>query len=138
MELFLLGANHITAPAGVRDDLFMDRDDASAFLRRFQKHNRPVTNLVVLSTCNRTEFYGATPNLAQADQGIREAVVHHKGVAHMQNGDYTYVRSGRDAARHLFRVASGLDSMMVGEAQILGQVKNAWAVADHCGTPGPY
>ena len=106
MELFVLGANHTTAPVEVRDALAMDSDETARFVRRVRERHGSVAELVVLSTCNRTELYGATTNLDEASQALRHAVGDHKGVTHMQNGDYTYLREGRGAARHLFRVAS--------------------------------
>jgi glutamyl-tRNA reductase len=137
MELFVLGANHTTAPAEVRDALAMDSAETVRFVRNVRERHGSVAELVVLSTCNRTELYGATTNLAEASKALRHAVGDQKGVTHMQNGDYTYLREGRGAARHLFRVASGLDSLMLGEPQILGQVKEALLAAEEGAGPGP-
>ena len=136
MELFVLGANHTTAPVEVRDALAMDAEETSSFLRGLRERTDSVAELVVLSTCNRTEFYGSAADVDSANRTLREAVRYYKGVTHLQNGDFTYVRAGRGAARHLFRVASGLDSLMLGEPQILGQVKDALSVAGESGGSG--
>ncbi len=136
MELFVLGANHTIAPVEVRDALAMDAEEMSQFVRGIRERHGSLAEIVVLSTCNRTEFYGSTTDVDAANKTLREAVAYHKGVTYLQNGDYTYLRAGRSAAKHLFRVAAGLDSLMLGEPQILGQVKDAFAVAEQSGGPG--
>ena len=136
MELFVLGANHTTAPVEVRDALAMDAEEMSQFVRGIRERHGSLEEIVVLSTCNRTEFYGSATDVDAANKTLREAVASHKGVTYLQNGDYTYLRAGRSAAKHLFRVAVGLDSLMLGEPQILGQVKDALAVAEQSGGPG--
>ncbi len=138
MDLLVLGANHTTAPVKVRDEVAMDADNASAFVERIRKDDAAVAEIVVLSTCNRTELYASTMDVSSADRTLREAITCQKGVPHFNKGDYTYLRTGRGAARHLFRVASGLDSLMLGEQQILGQVKDALAIAERNGGPGVY
>jgi glutamyl-tRNA reductase len=136
MELFVLGANHTTAPVEVRDSLVMDAEESLRLTRDVREREASLAEVVVLSTCNRTEFYGSTDNLDSAERTLRDAVAAHKGVTHLENGAYTYLRTGRGAARHLFRVAAGLDSLMLGEPQILGQVKDALAVAQECNGSG--
>ncbi len=89
-----------------------------------------IREVVVLSTCNRTEFYGFVRDRAEADQLLRESIDQLKGVSHLENGKYTYSWEGRETVRHLFRVAAGVDSLMVGESQILGQVREAFELAD--------
>ncbi len=138
MDLLVLGANHTTAPVKVRDDVAMDADNASDFVQRIRQDDAAVAEIVVLSTCNRTELYASTMDVSGADRMLREAIRCHKGVPHFNDGDYTYLRTGRGAARHLFRVASGLDSLMLGEQQILGQVKDALSIAERNGGPGVY
>ncbi len=136
MDLLVLGANHTTAPVEVRDEVAMDADNASDFVQRIRENHAAVAEIVVLSTCNRTELYASTMDVRGADRTLREAIGCHKGVPHFSNGDYTYLRTGRGAARHLFRVASGLDSLMLGEQQILGQVKDALSIAERNGGSG--
>ena len=135
MSLVAIGLNHQTAPIELRERVaFADSrlQHALAELRALPG----VHEVALLSTCNRTELY------AVADDGGRALVnwlaTHPEDPA----GDaaslqaYLYQHAGEDAARHLFRVATGLDSMVLGEPQILGQVKQAWAVARGAGTLG--
>ena len=129
MKLLLLGTNHKTAPAEVRDELFMEPDEIRNLLPRIREPGGAFDETVVLSTCNRTELYGVARDVEAAGRELRSTVSTFKSVGHMDDGRYTYELTGREAARHLFRVASGLDSLMVGEPQILGQVKDAFAIA---------
>jgi glutamyl-tRNA reductase len=85
----------------------------------------------VLSTCNRTEIYSLVRDVGEGQLLIRRAVEAQKGVSHLSNGRYTFMLEGGAAARHLFRVAAGIESLMVGEPQILGQVREAHKLADH-------
>jgi glutamyl-tRNA reductase len=136
MDLIVLGANHTTAPASVRDEIFLAPGEMGTFYAHLREHRELLPEVVVLSTCNRTEFYALTRNRADADHFLRAAMEAHKGVGHLNNGKYTYSWKGRETVRHLFRVASGVDSLMVGEPQILGQVREAFEVADEHGTAG--
>jgi glutamyl-tRNA reductase len=137
MDLIVLGANHRTAPAAIRDEIQMGPAEMGTFYAHLQEHRDLVREVAILSTCNRTEFYGLVRDRVVADHALREAVYLHKGVSHLSNGKYTYTWSGRETVRHLFRVAAGLDSLMVGEAQILGQVRDAFVTADHYRATGP-
>jgi glutamyl-tRNA reductase len=136
MRLLLIGTNHKSSPAEVRDDLFMTSDEVQGFLEAFREQKGPVEELAVLSTCNRTELYGAVGDVTEADLALRSSIRELKGVAHLDNGDYTYLLKDRDAVTHLFRVASGVDSLMVGEPQILGQVREASEIARAIDTAG--
>ncbi len=130
MDLIVLGANHKTAPARVRDEIQMGPDELATFYAHLKEHRDFLPEVVVLSTCNRTEFYGLARDRGAADHALREAIYLHKGVPHLNNGKYTYTWTGKETIRHLFRVASGVDSLMVGEPQILGQVRDAFEVAE--------
>jgi len=113
LPLYLVGLNHKTAPVEVRERVALDPVVAlPAALRTLGKG-------VALSTCNRTEVYGLGSPLAA------KAFLLERGV----EGRHLYVREGVEALRHLFRVAAGLDSLVVGEAQILGQVREALFLA---------
>ena len=89
--------------------------------------------MVVLSTCNRAEIYAAGDTDATAD-ALEQFFGDYHGVAHARIAEHLYTRKGPDAARHLFRVAAGLDSLVVGEPQILGQVKAAYTRPRPSGT----
>jgi len=130
MDLLVLGVNHKTASAQVRDEVQVHPEEMEAFYSRLREHSDLIREAVVLSTCNRTEVYGFARDRAEADQTLREALDKHKGVSRLSNGKHTYSWAGRETIRHLFRVASGMDSLMVGESQILGQVREAFDVAD--------
>ncbi len=130
MELIVLGVSHKTASARIRDEVHLHPDEMGEFYSRLKGHWELIREVAVLSTCNRTEFYGFVKDRADADQALREAIDEQKGISHLSNGKYTYSWAGRETVRHLFRVASGLDSLMVGESQILGQVRDAFEVAD--------
>lgn len=130
MELIVLGANHKTAPARIRDEIQMGPDEMGTFYSHLREFRDLLPEIAVLSTCNRTEFYALTKDREGADHALREAIYQHKGVTHLNNGKYTYSWTGRETIRHLFRVAAGVDSLMVGEPQILGQVREAFDSAD--------
>ena len=92
---------------------------------------------MIVATCNRTEFYVVHHDTALADVAVRDAVRHLRGADLLAPGALRYAAADTEAARHLFRVASGLDSMVLGDAQILGQIKDAVALAREAGTVGP-
>ncbi len=131
MSLFVLGINHQTAPVALRERVAFSNDavpSALAALRALP----PVREVALLSTCNRTELYSVTD-----DDG--QALTHWLATHPDQGSDlqaYLYRHHGGEAVRHLFRVATGLDSLVLGEPQILGQVKQAWAAARGAGTLG--
>jgi glutamyl-tRNA reductase len=136
MDLIVLGASHVTAPAAIRDQVQMSPAEVEEFCGRLRNERDRVLEFSVLSTCNRTEIYGLVDDVESASPLIRRAVEELKGVPHMGNGRYTYLLDGPDMVRHLFRVASGIESLMVGEPQILGQVRDAFKLADHSRVAG--
>ncbi len=128
MHLLLLGLSHKTTPVELREQVDFARRGVGAALDELAR--RPaVAESVVLSTCNRAEIYAACarPDRAAAELGRFMAEFH--GVAPAALGQHLYRREDAEAAQHLFRVAAGLDSLVVGEPQILGQVKEAYATA---------
>jgi glutamyl-tRNA reductase len=126
--LHLIGASHRTAGIDLRHDLALGADDVRAALRAARGHET-LRESLVLSTCNRTEFYVVAPDGAAAEAAVRALVVRAKGTDLLAPGRERYTLADGDAARHLLRVASGLESMVLGEAEILGQVKDALAEA---------
>lgn len=131
MHLFALGVNHATAPLAIRETVAFQSETLGQALRDLARH-RAVKEAAILSTCNRTELYCHTDEPQTAMQWL--AHYHHIEPQAIQ--PYTYSLPQREAVRHAFRVASGLDSMVLGEPQILGQMKQAVKIAEHAGTLG--
>jgi glutamyl-tRNA reductase len=133
MRLFAIGLSHRTAPVELRECVDFGRAGVEAALSALA--SRGVGDeAVVLSTCNRAEIYTVGDDDATADAVLRFFSDYH-GVPQARLDDHLFVRRGADVARHLFRVAAGLDSLVVGEPQILGQVKAAFSAAsDHKAT----
>jgi len=139
MSVFALGLNHTTAPLDLRGRFAFAPEQLTPALRGFRDQLlRVAPEAAILSTCNRTELYvAAGPH--RTSELVRPAIdwlAAQGGIAGDKLLDHTYVLENRDAARHAFRVASGLDSMVLGEAQILGQMKQAVRGADEAGTLG--
>jgi len=132
-ELFVLGLNHRTAPLEIRERFYI----ASFFLRRVVEvfQGKGVREVVPLSTCNRTEFYFVSPSQGLLDD-LKCALASLFQVERELFERHTYLLTGGEAIEHLFRVASGLDSMVVGEPQILGQIKDAYRAATELGSTG--
>lgn len=128
----VLGINHQTAPLALRERVAFAGDRLPAALHALRALPQ-VAEVVVLSTCNRTEIYAAIDG---DDQAIADWLATH-AAGSTDLHDYLYRHHDRDAARHLFRVATGLDSLVLGEPQILGQVKQAWAAARAAHALGP-
>jgi glutamyl-tRNA reductase len=131
VQVFALGINHHTAPLDIREQVAFDPAKLTLALHDLLRE-RPVREAAILSTCNRTELYCATNEPAAAIGWLAE---YHALSAHRID-PYVYQHPQRDAVRHMFRVASGLDSMVLGEPQILGQMKQAARVAEEAGTLG--
>src|SRR5690606_32695834 len=123
-NLILLGASHHTTPLEVREKLAID-DARLGDLAARLRVTPGVREFAVLNTCNRVELYGVTQDPAAA-QGLRQALVDVTGCAPSDLARAVVQRENDEAIAHLFEVASGLDSQIVGEAEILGQVKDAY------------
>ena len=120
MQLFALGLNHHTAPVSIREQVAFQPERLVQALGDLVRA-KSVKEAAILSTCNRTELYFATEQPQDAADWFAE---YHRVALH-DLSPYLYTFPQRDAVRHVFRVASGLDSMVIGEPQILGQVKDA-------------
>ena len=126
MTLIALGLNHQTAPLALREKVALDAASLPAALASLL--SRPgVEEAALLSTCNRTEVYAQVEPGQEAS--VADWLAQHHGLDYAALEGYLYRHEGGEAVRHLFRVASGLDSMVLGEPQILGQVKEAWQAA---------
>jgi glutamyl-tRNA reductase len=132
-ELLALGASHKTAPLAVRERLALLDGQVEPFLQELIEHP-DVSEAVAVSTCNRTELYVVVADPASAESAVVEMLARRAGTP---LGDAVYSSRNCDAARHLYRVVSGLESMIVGEAEIQGQVKRAYERALAARTTGP-
>ncbi|NCX98801.1 MAG: hypothetical protein EBX35_09560, partial [Planctomycetia bacterium] len=136
--LALVGGTHRTVPLELRERLAFSAEQAAAALERFRERF-PGREAVLLSTCNRVELYAAGEQEAAAPEASQLVAF----LAECRGLDPdrlapVFARERNDAVvRHLFGVAAGLDSMVLGEPQILGQVKQAWSLAQAAGTAGP-
>jgi glutamyl-tRNA reductase len=132
MKLLTTGVSHKTAPVEVRECLAF-RDEALPAALADLKRRDGVAEALILSTCNRVEVTVTTEDSADPQAIVDSFLADHKAVSPHTIGPHLYRHEGRDAIHHLFRVASSLDSMVVGEPQILGQLKAAYAAAKDSG-----
>jgi glutamyl-tRNA reductase len=137
MPLFVAGLSHRNAPVDLREQLAVEEDKLRELLHDLQSSD-VLREVVVLSTCNRVEVYGVAEAPGEARALAFRHLCRHRGIdlAMVESMLYTYLDA--EAVRHAFRVSSSLDSMMIGEPQILGQVKDAFALAQACEAVGPH
>ncbi len=136
MQLLLVGVSHRTAPVELRERLdFSTRgvDRALAALAGTPAHHEAA----IVSTCNRVELYVACDDAAPAQSAVHGFLSDFHGIPGDLLAPHLYAKIGPDAVRHLFRVAAGLDSLVMGEPQVLGQVKDAYSLASQMGCTGP-
>ena len=136
MALFVAGLNHRTAPVELREQLAVEEDKLRELIRDVQGAGA-AREAVLISTCNRVEVYAVADAPGEARAAVFRRLCQHRGLDHSAVEALLYTHLDEEAVRHVFRVASSLDSMMVGEPQILGQVKDAFALAQACETVGP-
>ncbi len=131
MKVILLGINHKTAPLKVREKYSFSKKRVDDVYRLL--HNEVIKEAVILSTCNRTEIYATTDYPERAKKFLCDGL----GIRNYEE-QYFYFLENEDVIKHLFQVAGGLDSQVVGESQILGQVRNAYCQAKELGMTGKY
>ena len=142
MPLLALGLNHQTAPLALRERVAFVPDEVGETIARLRERLAArdagqVTEAAIVSTCNRTELYCAAEEPDAAGHALAEFIASTK---HLDSGEIrkaSYILPQANAVRHAFRVASGLDSMVIGEPQILGQMKQAEKLAREAGGMGP-
>jgi len=137
-DILIVGLSHRTAPIAVRERLAFPQVDLQPALARLAGLDG-VHEAAIVSTCNRVEVVACVAEDARArglDTRISEFLAAERNMAHAEFAAHLYAHSGREGVRHLFRVASSLDSMVVGEPQILGQVKDHYEEAALAGTSG--
>ena len=134
--LFVAGLSHRNAPVELREQLAVEEDKLRELLA--DVHGSGVAReLLIVSTCNRVEVYGDAEVPGEARSTVFRRLCRYRGIDPALVEPQLYTHLEGDAVRHAFRVASSLDSMLIGEPQILGQVKDAFALAQACATVGP-
>jgi len=134
-QIVSIGLNHKTAPIEVRERLAFSKDDTAKVLEAMSQHPS-VEEIALFSTCNRVEFLLATETPDEAIDAVKNFMAEYKKTPREVFEKVLYIHQGDPAVRHIFRVASSLDSMVVGEPQILGQIKDSYATACEHGTCG--
>ncbi|MGH8597067.1 MAG: glutamyl-tRNA reductase, partial [Gammaproteobacteria bacterium] len=133
MSIFIFGVNHLSAPVAFRERLAFDEMVLPSALRGLSACNG-INEALILSTCNRTELYAVGE--LHGERQLADWLVRQQTLDRDALGRHCYAHTDQDAVRHTLRVACGLDSMVVGEPQILGQVKSAYQAAVRTGTSG--
>ena len=132
MHILLVGLNYKTAPLMIRERCAVSKSCAREIYSSFRDH-APLHSLVILSTCNRTEMIAVSPHRDEGLESLKEIFLKNASGDRRDILPYLYEKTCYDAVSHLFHVASGLDSMVMGETQILGQIKDSYAQAKEAG-----
>jgi glutamyl-tRNA reductase len=135
MELLVIGLNHNTAPIEIRECLAFPEDKLGEALSKVHALSSVKEDMIV-STCNRVEVYAATRETDKAVHDLKEFFCQYHGISLKEFEKSLYTHIGEEAVRHIFRVASSLDSMVLGEPQILGQIKEAYDISQQANTSG--
>jgi glutamyl-tRNA reductase len=133
INIACLGLNHRVAPVSVREKLWFSEDDVRSLLCRLKAIG--VEESVLISTCNRTELYYVPPANGLDERAVWKVLASQKN-ADEEPADALYAIHSLHAAQHLFKLAAGADSMILGDVQILNQIKSAYALAQSCRTTG--
>ncbi len=136
MSLIVVGLNHHTVPVELLERVSVPSGKLSKALHDLSSREH-LAEVVVLSTCNRTEVYARCTLFHPAVQDVREFLAEHSGTDPTEFDDHLYTYYDDSAVAHLFGVAAGVDSMIVGEGEILGQVRDAWSLAEAEHATGP-
>lgn len=135
MQLVVLGINHRSAPVEVRENFsFSEEKIRRAYVHILEELS--VRECVILSTCNRTEFYGIVEDMAEGQKQLADFMQRMGTDPSILVESHLFVKIGPEGISHLFEVASSLDSLVLGEGQIISQVKQAYALAKECGAVG--
>ena len=134
--LFVAGLSHQSAPVELREQLALEEDKVREIAASLVARGL-MDEVMILATCNRVEVWGVAPVVGEARTAAFTQLGAHRGAALRDVEPHLYTWTGEEAVRHAFRVAASLDSMVLGEPQILGQVKDAFAVAQSAEVVGP-
>jgi glutamyl-tRNA reductase len=132
MFIVVVGLNHKTAPVEVRERLAFSSRVIPEILPQINKYEK-IEGSAILSTCNRMEIYAAVTDVEAGVKSIHDFLQKYANIDFADKHQYFYTPTNENAVRHLFKVAAGLDSMVLGESQILGQVREAYQLACDCG-----
>ena len=132
MSILILGLNHRSAPVEVREKISLSKPRIKANAELI-KNMAAIDGMAVLSTCNRTEFYFSSTKHKKAIDEVESWISDYSGIAVDEMAQYLYIFEDVKAVRHLYEVVGGLDSMILGESQIQGQVQEAYNLALECG-----
>ena len=135
MSVLVVGLSHRSAPVEVLERAAVGADDVPKLLDEMMQGTQ-VSEVMMLSTCNRIEVYAVVEAFHGGLADVSNVLSRHSGMPLTELTEHVYVHYAGSAVQHLFAVAAGLDSMVVGEAQILGQLRSAYAVADVSGSVG--
>ena len=135
MSILAYGLNYRTASVELRERVAFPADHLQDALRQIKRDVAGLDEAAIMSTCNRTELYCAIHPDAERDLSLW--LSKHRSVEFAELDNAAYKHWDHDAASHQIRVASGLDSQVLGEPQIMGQIKAAYEIARECGTLGP-
>jgi len=135
LDIVLLGLNHKTAPVALRECIAIPKDETAIALKAFQKLES-IREAMLFSTCNRVEVLMIVQEKTNAVEAVKDFLSELKHLPVSEFEKSLYIHEGDDAVRHVFRVAASLDSMIVGEPQILGQIKEAYHMATTTKTSG--
>ncbi len=136
MYILLVGLNHKTAPLGVREKFSFTTKQKSLLYTSFRTFST-LEELLIVSTCNRTELYAIARNQGSGEKDLYEILSRQAGEKRDDIRPFLYAKACEETVLHLYQVAAGLDSMILGETQILGQLKQAYAEAKAQGACGP-
>jgi glutamyl-tRNA reductase len=137
MQLAVVGLNHNTATIEIRESMAVSDEQLEDRYRNIFNNDR-IYEAMILSTCNRVEYYIVTDDFLCDVQTVLEIVSEESGISYEDLKKYTYIYCGEEAITHLFKVASGLDSLVLGEPQIFGQVKDSFNKAKEYGQTNNY
>jgi glutamyl-tRNA reductase len=135
MNLLSIGISHHTASLDVREKMWLSADETREALKFFKQ--KFFSECVLVSTCNRTELYGITPTLRVDDAELKKQLIEFKKASAMVQPEHFVGAFGGGAVNHLFEVAAGIDSMVIGDIQILNQVKEAFHLSQEMDSLGP-
>lgn len=136
MAILLIGLNHRTTPVELREKLYLSNDKLYPVLTELKQQSPTIEETAIVSTCNRFEIYAVVRDVVAAEQEILDYICQYYHLSKAELKTYLYIQQEQFAVRHLMRVTSGLDSMILGEAQILGQVNSAFNCATSVSTTG--